>query len=539
MIQPTLLLGLPAHLRLEQIEMTPQALILSLAIETVEAPCPLCQHVSSRVHSHYTRTLQDLPCAGKALRLLVQVRRFFCQNPVCTRKIFAERLPGLTQVYARRTRRCFEALRDLSLTLGGKAGACLGASLGLPTNRMTLLRILRRSFSSPSPNAAPPFLGVDEFAFRRGQSYGTLLIDLQTSTPVDVLPDRRASTFADWLKHHPGTLLISRDRAGEFALGATQGAPLALQIADRFHVLRNLSEAAERALQPYRNTLKQIHLVSAPTAPASPLLLHTRPDRQRRRLRAQTVVRERYEAVQKLLQEGKSQTEIAKRLQLNWKTVARYAHAETFPERPQHAAQPGILAAYETYLRTRFLEGEPNRVQLFREIVAQGYTGSRMTVTRFLLGLHSMQQQGMEVTKMATTTPLTPRRVVGLMLPAPSELTKEEATALRAVCCQVNPRIQPLYTLFQDFVQMLRHRRGEELDQWLASAFHSGIPELRSFVHKLSQDQAAIQAGLVLKWNNGMVEGHVNRVKFLKRSMYGRANFDLLRLRILHHRKCA
>jgi transposase len=145
-----------------------------------------------------------------------------------------------------------------------------------------------------------------------------------------------------------------------------------------------------------------------------------------------------------------------------------------------------------------------------------------------------MQRQGIEVTRTATITTLTPRRAVGLMLPSASELTKQEATALREVC-QVHFHVKRLYTLFQDFVQMLRHRRGEELDQWLASAFHSGIAELRSFVHKLRQDQA----GLVLKWNNGMVEGHVNRVKFLKRSVYGRANFDLLRLRILHHRKYA
>jgi transposase len=161
-----------------------------------------------------------------------------------------------------------------------------------------------------------------------------------------------------------------------------------------------------------------------------------------------------------------------------------------------------------------------------------------MTVERFLLGLRRMEQQGMEVSQAATSVELTPRRATGLMLRAALDLTEEERSALGQVC-QIHPHVKRFNMLFQQFAHMLRDRRGEELDQWLQAAFHAGIPELRAFVKKLRQDQQAVQAGLVLKWSNGMVEGHVNRLKFLKRSMYGRANFDLLRLRVLHHRKCA
>ncbi len=351
-----------------------------------------------------------------------------------------------------------------------------------------------------------------------------------------MLPARQASTFASWLKDHPGVLLISRDRAGDFALGATQGAPEAIQTADRFHVLRTLAELAERVLSRYRTALKQIHVVTAPAGSPSALLRHLRPDRERRKQHARAVLFERYEAVHRLLKEGKSQTKIAEQLHVNWKTVTRYAHAQTFPERPERPTVVGLLAPYEIYLRTRFLQGEFNGTQLFREVHARGYTGSRMTITRFLLGLRHMKQQGMDVTQEATTTSLTPRRAVGLMLR--KALTQEENTALSHVC-QLHPQVKLLYELFEQFAQMLRDRRGEELDSWLHTAFHSDIAELRSFVLKLRQDQAAVQAGLVLKWNNGMVEGHVNRLKFLKRSMYGRAHFDLLRLRVLHHRKCA
>lgn len=221
MIQPTLLLGLPAHLRLEQIEITPSVVILSLAVDTSEAACPLCQQTSSRVHSRYTRTLQDLPCAGKALRLLVVVRRFFCTNQGCARKIFAERLAELTSVYARRTTRCQETLTELGFALGGKAAAARSAQLGLQSSRLTILRMVRQAPDAALPT--PKMLGVDEFALRRGKKYGTILVNLETGRPVDLLPDRQATTLETWLKQHPGVLLSSRDRAGEFGSWSHSG----------------------------------------------------------------------------------------------------------------------------------------------------------------------------------------------------------------------------------------------------------------------------------------------------------------------------
>jgi transposase len=535
MIQPPFFLGLPAHFRLDQTEITPQTLVMSFATETTEAACP-CQQVSHRVHSHYTRTLQDLPCGGKALRLLVQVHRFFCPNEQCPRHIFAERIPDLTHVYARRTTRCKEALAECGFALGGKAAAVLSAHLGVPSNRMTILRILRRMPSPAVPT--PKMLGIDEFAWRRGKTYGTILINLEDGLPVDLLPDRHAATVETWLKQHPGVQLISRDRAGAFARAARQGAPEAVQIADRFHLLRNLAEVVEKVFARHRSALKTIHLVTTPASSPSPFLRHRRPERERRKQQARAKLVERYEAVQRLVKQGRSHRAIARQLHMHRESVMRYAKAECFPEKPERPVSPGILAPYESYVRMRFLEGERNGLGLFREIVARGYTGSRMTVERFLLGLRAMEQQGSEIAQGATTKEMTPHRVVGLMLRREEELTEEEKFALHRVC-ELHPQIKRVSTLFQLFTHMLRARRGEELDDWLRAAFHAGIPELRAFVNKVRQDQEAVQAGLVLKWNNGGVEGHVNRLKFLKRSMYGRANFDLLRLRVLHHRKCA
>ena len=218
MIQPTLLLGLPCSFAVEGITIAEQLLTVSLFLETSEAACPLCQQAAHRVHSRSVRTLQDLPCGGKTIRLLVRVRRFFGENELCTRKIFAERLPELTRAYARRTLRRRAALAELGLALGGKAAASLGAAPGLPGSRMTILRILR---TPPLPAVPTPrMLGIDEWAYRRGKKYGTLLVDLETGLPVDVLPDHQAATVETWLRTHPGVQLISRDRGGEIARGA-------------------------------------------------------------------------------------------------------------------------------------------------------------------------------------------------------------------------------------------------------------------------------------------------------------------------------
>lgn len=344
MIQPTLLLGLPAHFRLEQIESISHMVILSLAVETSEAPCPLCQQASYRVHSHYTRTLADLPCIGKTVQLLVRVRRFFCENRACTRKIFAERLSELTSVYARQTTRCKETLAELGFVLGGKAAAAFSTHLGLQGSRITILRILRQLPSSSVPT--PTMLGVDEFAFHRGKKYGTILVDLEDGTPIDLLPDRQAATLATWLKNHPGVQLISRDRGGEFARGAKEGAPEALQTADRFHVLRNLAEVAEKVLGKHRQALKTIHVITTPATSPSPLLRHLRPDREERKRQARAKLVERYEVVQHLAKQGLSRRAISRQLHMHRESVIRYAKAENFPERAERPVSPGILVSH-------------------------------------------------------------------------------------------------------------------------------------------------------------------------------------------------
>jgi transposase len=506
-----------------------------------ESACPMCQQKSGRVHSHYHRTLVDLPCTDLRVTLTLQVRRFFCDNPGCPRRIFTERLPGIVVPWARRTSRLADTQAQIGLLTGGRVGERLSLTLRIPSGDDVLVRLIRRTVPPGVPT--PRVLGVDDWAIRKGHTYGTVLVDLETQQVVDLLPDRDSETLATWLKAHPGIEIISRDRAGAYAEGAAEGAPQAQQVADRWHLLKNLGEALLKVLEGYGRDLKHLSTPdlqsemptnSVPHSP-SPTTASQEPLSQQRRARRYV----RYEEVRQLHRQGMSLKAIAAQVSLDRKTVRKYIAAETFPER-QPRARFSILEPYKAYLNQRWQQGGCNVRQLFREIQHQGYPGGLGVVSQFMADLR--RQNGLPpYTRMFTATgqrlslpprPLTPRKATWLVLSRPETLQAEDLhliARLRAM----HPDVELAIDLAQSFAMMVRQHLEEALDPWLERAKTSSLAAFRSFAAGIRRDYAAVRAALSFLWNNGQTEGQVNRLKFLKRQMYGRAKFDLLRIRVL------
>jgi len=317
LISPTAFLPHIRGLRLDHVDVAKQRITLVVTAVGVSAPCPLCQQHSTTVHSTYTRTVADQPWCGRVVSLRVQTRRFACRVVACERKIFCERLPAVVAVYARRTLGLRSALERIAAAVTSKVGARLATAQGMPTSWMTRLRVLRRLRAPVA--ATPRVLGVDDWSWRKGRTYGTVLVDLERHCPVDILPDRTAATFATWLRAHAGVEIISRDRAGAYADGARQGAPHALQVADHFHLTKNAGASLDRVLTRYHAARRQAAHAPLPSPPqAAPPVAPTEtvvpvvPRPQREQAERQARRQARYAEVIALHEQGYGQRAIAR-----------------------------------------------------------------------------------------------------------------------------------------------------------------------------------------------------------------------------------
>ena len=554
---PLLSLLLPKSLRLRATAGSVQGNVLQVTVESAQstASCPDCGTPSTQVHGHYVREPSDLPWGGLTIRLHLPVRRFACPQEACPRRTFGERFPSFLEPYQHQTHRLQQALRAVGYAVGGEGGARLVGRLGIAISPDTILRQLRRQV--PAPLTSPRVLGIDDFAFKRGQRYGTLLVDLEQRQPVDLLPDRQAESVAAWLKGHAGIEIISRDRAGAYAEGARLGAPQAVQVADRWHLLKNIRETLERLLPQYHHAIRRAAMgvatePSTPVAGAStpeivtsepavtPVSL-TRVQREQARRRDRRLAR--YHEVVRLHQDGLPVRAIAQRLRMHRRTVRRFIRAGGFPERATPAVRPSQLDAYRGYLRQRWEAGCHNATALWHELRAQGFQGGRTLVNRAIQPWRRPRpDQSPRASKSLappTSRSLTipsPRQVSGWLLDLAKATDKGTQAYQRAFVerlCEANPPIKTAQELARELVRLIKERQALAFPGWLEQALHSGVPELEGFARGLQHDQAAVTAALTEPWSNGQVEGQINRLKCLKRQMYGRANFDLLRLRVL------
>lgn len=524
-----------AGLELTTIAVDEQMIVLELRLVTSQAACPTCGVLSDRVHSRYTRHPQDLAWAALSVRWHLQVRRFRCRNPVCPRQLFTERLPEVVPPSARRTVRLTEALRDLAFTAGGNAGSHLSAKLGVGSSPSTLLRILR-STRSPAPSA-PKVVGLDEWAWRKGRTYGTIMVDLEAHRVLDLLPDCRSEHVADWLRQYPSITVISRDRSGPFATAATAGAPQATQVADRFHLLKNLTETLQRVFDQQRSQLEAVRGVAdqPAAAPAGEPSSTPRASAATQRAERRNGRQARYQEVRQLYASGQTRTQIAARVGLSRKTVSRWLNTTAYPAHPgaKRRGRPygSQLDPFKPYLLERFQAGCHNGRRLYEEIQAQGYRGCDSLVRKFLTVIRRAEGQGTPVPPKPTPRYSIPD-LVFFVVRRPEEMT-EEHKAVIAQIQAVDEVLRSACELAQSFAVMVRERRAEELQGWLEQADTSGIAAFRTFVAGLRRDEAAVQAALELPWSQGQVEGQIHRLKLIKRAGYGRASFALLRQRVV------
>jgi transposase len=532
-----------AGLRVHRVAEAGGAVVISASCRAQSACCPRCGQESSRVHGGYSRVVADGAAGGRPVLIALRVRRFRCRQPGCPAVTFAEQAAGVTGRYCRRSVPLTAMLAGVGLELAGRASARLALLLGITVHSSTVLRLVK-ALPAPEAARAPEVLGIDDFALRKGHVYGTVLVDIATAGVVDLLPDREAATVQAWLAAHPGARVICRDRAGAYAEASRAGAPAAAQVADRWHLWHNLAGHAVKAVARHHACLSQPppgDAVPPGTAgqqaaghgqePAWPAVPGEPAGQPAAEGRLAVRTRERHAAIHELLQAGESLHAISRILSLSRPTVQRFARAASAGELITAAGPEPGLDPFRPYICQRWNEGITSAATLHAELRQRGFTGNMRTVRRYVAPLR-------QAAAAPAPTPVAPRprQVTRWLLTHPDHLPPQEQaqlSAIRASC----PHIDTLARHVASFAEMMTGRTGSrDLEPWLtAIEADDSQPELRSFATGIRNDQQAVTNGLTLPYSSGKVEGTVNKIKMLKRQMYGRAGFALLRTRVINH----
>jgi transposase len=527
-----LLALIPGGLVVERVLPEPDRVTVVARSRLPTSPCPSCDAPSSRVHSRYERRLADLPWQGRPVTIRIRARRFLCIEPTCPRRTFAERLPGIARRSARRCERLADVQRHVALALGGEAGARLAGHLAMPTSADTLLRLATSAARAETP--APRALGVDEWAWRKGRRYGTILVDLERSRVVDLLPDRDAGSLAAWLRDHPGVEVVARDRADVYADGARRGAPRAVQVADRWHLLRNLGEAVRTIVGSHHAAVRHAGrgIVAEQAGRTAPEKAAPATRREARKAARHQPRQARYAEVRRLSDAGATVSATARACGLDRKTVRKWLR-EGGPGTWDRPASAGILQPYQDHLERRWAEGSRNATRLWQELVGLGLEGGRSTVRAWATRRRRASPDALDPTPAAATDGWKPpsiARATRLIQADPAELPGQDRAFLDRLLAEA-PALAEVRDLARGFAALVRKEGTGTLDGWLAAA--AGTP-LGGFAEGLGKELAAVRAALETRWSTGPVEGPISRLKTIKRTMYGRAGFELLRSRVLH-----
>ena len=538
---------IPSQLHVDALSFDGDLVTIHASTEGSAAECPLCEQPSRRVHGYYTRTLADLPWCGTPVRFRVRVRKFFCDQPSCERRIFAERLDEVAPVHARGTGRQREALERIAFALGGEAGARLARELGLSVSPDTLLSRIRGAFLAEAEDVR--VLGVDDFGFRKGNAPGTILVDLERHRIVDLFEGHSAGSIARWLSRHPGLEVVGRDRSPVCREGINNGAPQARHVTDRWHLLHNLTQVLEEFLLQKRPALRDAVSepetketrdavdVPDPTRTIRPGSWQASKEEAARRRHERLV--EQWKDIRRLYLAGADVRFISRKLGMSPRTVYRYKHLTDPPPRQTYTTRASVLDPYVPYLLKRWSEGCRNGKRLLREIRERGYSNSERTLIRFTGELRRAEAAGKPPAgapraRKGSVAGLSPtaKNIAALFMRREEKLSEEQKEYLERLCAS-DGTLADARRLTQEFARIIRGLEGEKLDGWLEEAEASEAEVMRKFATGLKKDLEAVRAGLTESWSTGPVEGFINKLKLLKCQGYGRANFDLLRVRAL------
>jgi transposase len=476
--------------------------------------CPGCGILSARIHSRYRRRLTDLPIANRPVCIVILARRFHCDAVLCGRRIFAERFDkDVLAPWARRTTRLDHIVHCLGLVLGGRPAASFARRLMLPVSNDTLLRVVRRRGSPRF--VAPSVIGIDDWAWRRNQRYGTIICDLERRKTIALLPDREPATAQEWLSGKPQISVVARDRGGGYALAAAKALPQASQVADRWHLMENASRAF---LDAVRKSMRQIRAAIG-AATINPELLTAA---ERLQYDGYLHREEENAVILRLAKEGVSIKEIVRRTGYSRglvRKVARGQRSDVFRVRESS------LELYLPWLDAQWTAGRRNGSQLWRQLKAQGFRGCLRVVSEWA----GRRRRAEKVDGEALSRAPSARTIARLLTVGRNDLTKSETVTVAAIESGA-PLLVAAREVIAAFQAMIRKKSLDDLDPWLERARSSLVA---SFANGVAKDRAAVSAAIVSAWSNGQTEGQITKLKLVKRQMYGRGKIDLLQARVI------
>lgn len=449
----------------------------------------------------------------KTFILFIKSRKFFCTHLSCEQKIFTERPPDWYESYARQTSRLHNFLRHLAFSLSAEAASRLSISFGIPTSADTFLRIVRKEVI-PIPTDFS-IIGIDDWALKKGHRYGSIICDLTTRKPVALLESRRVEDVKEWLRHYPEVRAVSHDGSLEYAKAITEGTTNAIQITDRWHLFYNLSRKIDQFLKKTFNKTITVMVTEKPNEETSGSNSQTKSEKKKWKL---------VQELKKSYHEGIQISTLSRMYGLDRKTVRKYLLLDK-PMRHERKSHHSADLYRELILE---LMEKPLSAPLIYNIFRKGgYTKSLSTLRDYMLHLKKKNDRDIPIYKR-----LARNRVYEYIWG--KERASPDETKLINQLIQKHPWLREVRSLLLAFQQVMKDRKYlSHLKDWVTAAANSSISEFQQFSAYLKSDWEDVQNAYLSKWSNGPVEGQVTRIKLIKRQMYGRANYDLIRQKVL------